>query len=511
MGEEIKKYIVGPMPAQQFLDDFLPVEHIPGLDSVSSFSPHCYDKTIAAETEPKSYKPFVSRFYLCLYYFSCILLVKVATTRKFTSGLKVVNSSSHCDRNVRTDFSFKIKPDISIYRTDTTKSDPGIKTDSSVVEIFIEVKWHPNDDPFGDVHDAQCPDCGGTVQTFLRDTKSAKDTLGQITSYAAVQFGAQFRTHVYSVLIVKDTARILRWDRSGTIVTEAIHYNESPLLVEFFRRYSKASPEMRGRDQSVSEPTRQEAIAARQSLNLDDTILLVKLEIPGADGSPHFFIAAAPRATPYPPPGRATRGFQAYDIARQTRVFLKDSWRVDLPDIQAEGLTYETLMKANVRNIPRCHIAGDISTADYHATKTHHYATKPWACHSHAMFIPHRHYRLVLDIIGRSLTTFKSSYEMVAAIRDALYGEYSQQNCPSTTLISMTLALKDAFIAGILHHDFSPGNVIIIKDCCGMLINWDLSKPLSLKPETPRRATRTVRIILLRDAIAGADILPPCV
>jgi len=127
------------------------------------------------------------------------------------------------------------------------------------------------------------------------------------------------------------------------------------------------------------------------------------------------------------------------------------------------------------------------------------------------MFIPHRHYRLVLDIIGRSLTTFKSSYEMVAAIRDALYGEYSQQNCLSTTLISMTLALKDAFIAGILHRDFSPGNVIIIKDCCGMLIDWDLSKPLSLKPETPRRATRTVRIILLRDAIAGADILPPCV
>jgi hypothetical protein len=92
---------------------------------------------------------------------------------------------------------------------------------------------------------------------------------------------------------------------------------------------------------------------------------------------------------------------------------LKHSWRVDLPDIQAEGLTYEMLRVAKVRNIPHCLISGDISKADYHATKTHRYTTKPWACHSHAVFIPHWHYRLTLDIIGRSLTTFKSSYEMV--------------------------------------------------------------------------------------------------
>jgi hypothetical protein len=37
------------------------------------------------------------------------------------------------------------------------------------------------------------------VKTFLYETKGAVDTLGQITSYAVVQLGAQFRTHVYSV------------------------------------------------------------------------------------------------------------------------------------------------------------------------------------------------------------------------------------------------------------------------------------------------------------------------
>jgi hypothetical protein len=104
-------------------------------------------------------------------------------------------------------------------------------------------------------------------------------------------------------------------------VTEAINYNESPLLAEFFHHYLKASSEMRGRDQSVSDMTCEEAIAARIALELDDTVPLVKLEIPGTDGSPQFFITTAPRTTPYTPPGHAMHGFQAYYIARKTTVF----------------------------------------------------------------------------------------------------------------------------------------------------------------------------------------------
>jgi len=53
----------------------------------------------------------------------------------------------------------------------------------------------------------------------------------------------------------------------------------------------------------------------------------------------------------------------------------------------------------------------------------------------------------------------------------------------------------DAYNAGILHRDISPGN-IIIHEGSGLLIDWDLSKPidmLSTKPGLPRRATRTVQ------------------
>ncbi|KAF8229269.1 hypothetical protein L208DRAFT_1287467 [Tricholoma matsutake] len=50
------------------------------------------------------------------------------------------------------------------------------------------------------------------VNSFLHQTKTANDTLGQITSYAAAQLGSQFQTHLYSIFILKDTARLLQWE-----------------------------------------------------------------------------------------------------------------------------------------------------------------------------------------------------------------------------------------------------------------------------------------------------------
>src|ERR1700678_3861988 len=247
-------------------------------------------------------------------------------TQKFTPSLKIINSSSFPDCNRHSTLPFKIKPDISIYPADT---DATVKTDSTMAEIFIELKWV--DDPFCDPHNVDHE--GGIVRSFLRHSKAADDTLGQITSYAVAQLGAQFRTHAYSVFIVKDTARILQWDRSSN----------TTLLAEFFRRYSVAQPEMRGKDSSASAPTPAEELMARKFLELDMTVPLVKLLIPNSDGSLLYFITSTPKIILYTPPGCATRGFRAYDVSRGMVVFLKDSWRIDLPDIQAEGKVYKTL------------------------------------------------------------------------------------------------------------------------------------------------------------------------
>lgn len=410
MAHEMKKYIVGPMPAKQFLDDFFPTRLRQRVDYKSG----CYDKTLKAAKEIDAYEPFVSPTKeLCFIFLTVIITFKIEASSKYPDDLKFVNSSSFTDCNPQLRFPFKIKPDVSVYPPTIGMN---VKTDSSLAEIFIEFKWDTDDDPFALVSDLQ-------NQSLLRDTKAAYDTLGQITSYAAAQLGAQFRTHVFSIFICRDTARLLRWDRSGAIVTETIKYNTSDILVDFFSRYAKAPPAMRGKDESVSDPSPVEEDEAREALQLGKTVPLVKLSIPIAGGHCSF-VTSAPEAILYTPPGRATRGFKAYHVSKQEVVFLKDSWRINLQDIQAEGKVYEVLNSAQVGNVPHCIASGDISTAQYHATKTQDYVAKPWACRSATQFIPHRHYRLCLNLVGRVLVEYRSSYEMVSAVRDALVGEF---------------------------------------------------------------------------------------
>ena len=113
-------------------------------------------------------------------------------------------------------------------------------------------------------------------------------------------------------------------------------------------------------------------------------------------------ITPAPETTPYAP--------KAHDVLQETVVFLKDSWRIDLPDIQAEGQVYVTLKEAGVHHVPQCLASGDILSPQYHATKTHIYAAALSACHSDTHLIPHQHCRLALDVVGRVLVEYRTSY-----------------------------------------------------------------------------------------------------
>ena len=299
--------------------------------------------------------------------------------QEFTPNLIIVLTATSVDCNQHSDFPFKIKPNVSVYHLD---SNPSVKTDTSLVEILIEFKCNSDDDLFCDPHDVDvsCSYCRtlDVVKSFLHETKSSNATLSQVTSYAAAQLTSQYCTHVYSVFIMKNTARILLWDRSGTIMMEAIEYNESPLLAKFFHHYSVASV-----------PTPVEAAEARQVLGLGNDVPLVKLQVPGACSSPLFFITSAPQAMPYMPPGCATCGGPAYNVLQRKRVFLKDSWRVDLPDIQAERLTYKMLKDTQVHNIPHCLASGDISTTVYHTTKAHIFTPNICVCCPHSHVIPH--------------------------------------------------------------------------------------------------------------------------
>ncbi|KAG1868916.1 hypothetical protein C8R48DRAFT_598373, partial [Suillus tomentosus] len=257
----------------------------------------------------------------------------------------------------------------------------------------------------------------------------------------------------------------------GAIVTRAFDYNKYPHLADFFRRFSQASPSLRGVDTSVTPASSEEAIRARLRLNLHaDTPMFVVI-IPAAEGDGSFrLIIPAPVPRGLSPVGRRTRACPAFDPVHDKIVMFKDSWRVALPDILPEGVTYKLLKDANVRNVATCIACHDVPSLPQQRMQTLKFANASWACH-HEHLTPHIHYRLVLNLVGKPLIQFISSRQVVEAVRDALIAHDDACNK-----------------AGVLHRDVSVGNVVI-HGVIGILIDWDLAKLLSI--QGPRQITRT--------------------
>ena len=62
------------------------------------------------------------------------------------------------------------------------------------------------------------------------------------------------------VFVVKNYARLIRWDSSGALVTAKIPFNEKPYLLEIFIRYNITSRDARGHDDRTVGPLTQDEI-----------------------------------------------------------------------------------------------------------------------------------------------------------------------------------------------------------------------------------------------------------
>ncbi|KAF8488112.1 hypothetical protein BU17DRAFT_104381 [Hysterangium stoloniferum] len=115
---------------------------------------------------------------------------------------------------------------------------------------------------------------------FEHSSDAAHDTLGQITLYATAHQAAQFRTHVFLVLVFPKYARFMRWDRSGVIVTEEVPFS-NPSYVEFFWRFNHAKPDVRGVDTTVTEFPHNHPVAvkAKRSLGVEDGDRLFQVKV----------------------------------------------------------------------------------------------------------------------------------------------------------------------------------------------------------------------------------------
>jgi hypothetical protein len=422
----------------------------------------------------------------------------------------VVNTSNVTDESTYDKFPFLAKPNCSVYAMDYKEK----KLDFSRIDFIIEFK-SGSDDPFidGELNPNPKRKSGGKPESgkdpnpelqsgnpFACSEGCRLQILGQITAYATLILSAQYRTHTFMVFIVKDYARLLRWDRGGAIVTEPIYFNNDSHLLDFFIRYDIADPKVRGHDSTVSLPNNDEIELAKATvpeLAKEKSFLAVEI-------SDQRYIICGPKSRPYIPVGRWTRTSFAYDIERKRRVFLKDSWRVLMDDIQPEGEIYERLHQNNVPNIPLCLVAGDIGDDTYHQSRAHEFIEK---CLTHTFgwkITPHRHYRIVLGTVGRRLDDFKCTKEFVTAMYDALRGEMTISLAVSLRNLTHIIAHEQAWKIGILHRDISASNILIVdngelnpeemNEPTGMLIDWDLSKSVTKDdgPTTARQYTRTV-------------------
>jgi len=123
---------------------------------------------------------------------------------------------------------------------------PEEKCGFSKMEIFIEFKRYVSDNLF---RDKPLP-----KGAFVHNTRSLKDTLGQMGSYAAAVLRIQFCIHLYLILICGKYARLVYWEHDHVVVTKHFDYqNSKNPLTEFIWRYSQLDFIQRGHDPTVTE------------------------------------------------------------------------------------------------------------------------------------------------------------------------------------------------------------------------------------------------------------------
>lgn len=405
----------------------------------------------------------------------------------------MVNTSrgSGGDTTIKSDFVFECQPDCSVFVRPAgppTFDDhlPTITYSPASLEFVVEFKLSASADPFVVPKKRTGEETTRSESPLMNTTVTTRAVVGQITAYATQILSSQYRTHAFTVLICHNLARLIRWDRAGAIVTEPIYYNDDSYLHDFLTRYNDALPNIRGHDSTVtpiSNSIRPDLFQRAQSvvheLAKEDYLLLLAIPGPDSDGRPtsRSFAVSQPRVEPEIPTGRWTRTSIAYDVERNQRVFLKDSWRALIDDIEPEGVVYNLLLKGNVPNVPVCSVASDIG-GRLHVTYTDRFVEK-YLEYKPPHFTAHRHYRLVLDTIGRKLEEFPCTRVMVEAVRAAVHGK-CRWLIYSASLTHIA-AHRRAWSIGILHRDLSPGNIMIVENeevniKHGLLIDWDLCK-----------------------------------
>jgi hypothetical protein len=356
----------------------------------------------------------------------------------------------------------EIKPDVTVYKKGSRIQGLNFRR----AEFFIEFKADETD-PFRGNRVTDL-DAVAAPETNAHPTDSELN-IGQALTYAVSHLGSGFFTHVFSVLIFQNKARLFRWDRAGCIVSKSFNYVKTSYLIDFFRRYDNLTPEQRGQDTTVKTPSKTDRSKAAKALKpirangeADDDFnkrlayfdpsefveYSVNDSRPGMEGRIRRLVGPPPSKPPLSLQGRASRGSPVWDVETGAICYLKDTWRIDSPDQVEEGKIYDQLHAHSVPHIAKAVVHGDVTyekqyATNYHVTKTDKYcqSQESW-CKLKQEIQGFIHYRIVLDMVGKDFTTFDSSKQLLKVTLDAMKGTcphmaaLHNRTCQLTTIYS---------------------------------------------------------------------------
>ncbi|KAK0481365.1 hypothetical protein IW261DRAFT_1070655 [Armillaria novae-zelandiae] len=333
---------------------------------------------------------------------------------------------------------------------------------------------------------------------WVEQTKASQDVRGQLGGYASETLNAQYRKYLFSLFLGPDGVRLFKWERTYTVVSRAFDLTtDGKYLVEFLYRFCTLTDGDRGKDDTVTPATEEEIALAKEFLKpwihaSDPPRPFVKIRVFGPKGN-RDVIAGPHIATPRSITGRATLGLPVYDIDTKTVMFLKDSWRDN--NLPQESVILQALNDKEVRNVPTLVCGGVVLDQ---VTTSHTYVEKEWNDGAHPTMICVRvHQRTLTEEVGQPLRRFKSSKQLTRVVYDAFLGH------------------EDAYtICGYIHRDISGGNILIVYDAKapkddgygggrGLLNDWDMAINIADLAQA-RQAERTgtwqfMSIRLLRD------------
>ncbi|KAL5532272.1 hypothetical protein ACEPAF_5841 [Sanghuangporus sanghuang] len=514
--DEAMRVLIGPMPVEKFLDEFLPaVDESDMPDPTSAFDA----VPRGASDEKEIYYPFIAAI----------------NENGRCPGLTFVDTSVTSEQNTRGVF----KPDVSTYNAGDVsllkriRSKKGSKiytcANLGIAESFCEIK-PDNIDPLMDDSEKE-----GKHFFDWKNYRSDKDGIaakkkrafGQNVSYAAESCARQHRVFYHSLLIIGTRARFFRWDRAGVIVTRAFDYQEHPrLLCRYLWRFSGANMVERGFDPTVTVASKEETDVFEKVVSAE---VAFQLGIDGNDKEKmeealktHFdrnkvtkamvynysgskaeeYLLSVPVHCPSSAAGRSCRGYWSTKVVRKLDGsiergeirFLKDVWRIALPRLAAEGEIL-TEMTGNVPNIPEPDCFGDIkddscnkpeviadggdpvigASGKVQTTRTQEFIYKEWVSKScrvlpkqsvddlYRRVVKHVHYRMTSKTVGYPLSDFIDAPELFLALEDVL----------EALIIAYEKCKR-------LHRDVSLDNVIlcrcrVTKRRLGILIDWEFS------------------------------------